>query len=432
MRKNSKRDIIVIGFALFSMFFGAGNVIFPPYLGLGAAGSWLGAFLSYYIVDIGLALVAIAAMLKCNSDVEGITYRIGKIPASLFTSIIVLCIGPLLAIPRTAASTYEMTVIPLVGNIGLGISSIIFFLLIYLLARKESTVVEILGKFLTPALFIGLLVLIIKGAVDPIGPIREQPVIENVIAHGIAAGYQTMDVLAALLFGVIIIKTVMAKGYTSNNEKLTVVGGASIVAGIVLFIVYYGLTYLGATASTLYTLEIDRGTLIVEIIKNILGFPGIVVLGIVVALACITTAIALVSATATYFSRLANNRISYQLLVIIICVFSTLISNVGLSSIIAIAAPILGIVYPGALTLIILSFFGDKIKNDNVFKCATLGAILASALEIMESYGTALLPMYQLPLFHLGFGWILPTVLFGFAGALIKPENPMVEVEDAD
>lgn len=432
MRKNSKRDIIVIGFALFSMFFGAGNVIFPPYLGLGAAGSWLGAFLSYYIVDIGLALVAIAAMLKCNSDVEGITYRIGKIPASLFTSIIVLCIGPLLAIPRTAASTYEMTVIPLVGNIGLGISSIIFFLLIYLLARKESTVVEILGKFLTPALFIGLLVLIIKGAIDPIGPIREQPVIENVIAHGIAAGYQTMDVLAALLFGVIIIKTVMAKGYTSNNEKLTVVGGASIVAGIVLFIVYYGLTYLGATASTLYTLEIDRGTLIVEIIKNILGFPGIVVLGIVVALACITTAIALVSATATYFSRLANNRISYQLLVIIICVFSTLISNVGLSSIIAIAAPILGIVYPGALTLIILSFFGDKIKNDNVFKCATLGAILASALEIMESYGTALLPMYQLPLFHLGFGWILPTVLFGFAGALIKPENPMVEVEDAD
>jgi len=432
MRKNSKRDIIVIGFALFSMFFGAGNVIFPPYLGLGAAGSWLGAFLSYYIVDIGLALVAIAAMLKCNSDVEGITYRIGKIPASLFTSIIVLCIGPLLAIPRTAASTYEMTVIPLVGNIGLGISSIIFFLLIYLLARKESTVVEILGKFLTPALFIGLLVLIIKGAIDPIGPIREQPVIENVIAHGIAAGYQTMDVLAALLFGVIIIKTVMAKGYTSNNEKLTVVGGASIVAGIVLFIVYYGLTYLGATASTLYTLEIDRGTLIVEIIKNILGFPGIVVLGIVVALACITTAIALVSATATYFSRLANNRISYQLLVIIICVFSTLISNVGLSSIIAIAAPILGIVYPGALTLIILSFFGDKIKNDNVFKCATLGAILASALEIMESYGTALLPMSQLPLFHLGFGWILPTVLFGFAGALIKPENPMVEVEDAD
>ena len=432
MRKNSKRDIIVIGFALFSMFFGAGNVIFPPYLGLVAAGSWLGAFLSYYIVDIGLALVAIAAMLKCNSDVEGITYRIGKIPASLFTSIIVLCIGPLLAIPRTAASTYEMTVIPLVGNIGLGISSIIFFLLIYLLARKESTVVEILGKFLTPALFIGLLVLIIKGAVDPIGPIREQPVIENVIAHGIAAGYQTMDVLAALLFGVIIIKTVMAKGYTSNNEKLTVVGGASIVAGIVLFIVYCGLTYLGATASTLYTLEIDRGTLIVEIIKNILGFPGIVVLGIVVALACITTAIALVSATATYFSRLANNRISYQLLVIIICVFSTLISNVGLSSIIAIAAPILGIVYPGALTLIILSFFGDKIKNDNVFKCATLGAILASALEIMESDGIALLPMSQLPLFHLGFGWILPTVLFGLAGALIKPENPMVEVEDAD
>jgi len=308
----------------------------------------------------------------------------------------------------------------------------LFFLLIYLLARKESTVVEILGKFLTPALFIGLLVLIIKGAVDPIGPIREQPVIENVIAHGIAAGYQTMDVLAALLFGVIIIKTVMAKGYTSNNEKLTVVGGASIVAGIVLFIVYCGLTYLGATASTLYTLEIDRGTLIVEIIKNILGFPGIVVLGIVVALACITTAIALVSATATYFSRLANNRISYQLLVIIICVFSTLISNVGLSSIIAIAAPILGIVYPGALTLIILSFFGDKIKNDNVFKCATLGAILASALEIMESDGIALLPMSQLPLFHLGFGWILPTVLFGLAGALIKPENPMVEVEDAD
>ncbi|MGL5511824.1 MAG: branched-chain amino acid transport system II carrier protein, partial [Sporomusa sp.] len=189
---------------------------------------------------------------------------------------------------------------------------------------------------------------------------------------------------------------------------------------------------LGATASTLYTLEIDRGQLIVEIIRNILGFPGIVVLGIVVALACITTAIALVSATATYFSRLANNRISYQLLVIIICVFSTLVSNVGLSSIIATAAPILGIIYPGALTLIILSFFGNKIQNNNVFKCATVGAILVSALVILEGYGIALLPVSQLPLVHLGFGWILPTVLFGFAGALIKPRKSIVEVEDAD
>lgn len=423
---SQKKDKWIVGLALFSMFFGAGNVIFPPYLGMTAASMWVPAFICYYIADIGLAMLAILAMLKCDSDIEGITCRIGRIPAVLLSTLVVLCVGPMLAIPRTAATTFEMGVSPIFPGVNPLVASIAFFVLIWVLCVKEASVVDIVGKFLTPALFIGLMIVIIKGIIDPLGPIAAEPKVSNIISSGIISGYQTMDVLAALIFGVIIVKTVKEKGYTEIKAKNAVIGGAGLVAGAGLLIVYFGLAHLGATASTMYGVDVSRSTLILEIIKNLLGNVGMVIFGIVVALACITTAVALVSSSGTYFSRLSKGRIGYKVIVTIVCVISPVIANIGLDEIISISEPILSIVYAPALTLIILTIVGDKIKNDNVFKATALGAFVVSVLETAANHGLGFQFVNYLPLHHFGFGWLLPTVICGVIGYFIKEDKKKV------
>ena len=422
MRKEIK-DILIIGFALFSMYFGAGNVIFPPFLGLQAGGEWISAFISYYIADIGLALLAIFAMLRCKSDIEGVTGRIGKKPSIILSSAIVLCIGPLLAIPRTAATVHEMTIMPIFGNVNVVLTSVVFFVLILVLCINESSVVDIVGKFLTPALIIGLIILIVKGIIDPIGNINPEPQITYIVSEGISSGYQTMDVLASLIFGVMILKNVKERGYKEEKSQMFVTGGSSIVAGIGLFIIYGGLTYLGATSSEMFTGRIQRSELVINIVKLLLGNVGTIIFAIVVALACITTAAALVSSTGAYFNDITKGKLSYKGIVIFVCVFSAITANMGLDYIIAVASPILSIVYPAAITLIVLTIFGDKIKNDNIFKFATIGALISSIMEILMVNNIACHFMMKMPFASIGFSWVLPTVIFGIIGHFINFGN---------
>ena len=418
------RDMFVIGFALFSMFFGAGNVIFPPYLGLESGSQWFLGFVCYYIADIGLALVALFAIMRRGST-EAIVDRIGKIPSIILMSAIVLCIGPMLAIPRTAASTYEMSVLPLLpDSIGAPLFSVIFFAVIFLLCVRESAVVDIVGKILTPVLLIGLLVMIVKGVINPIGSIPSEPKIDNVPATGIAAGYQTLDALASLIFGIILLKSAENKGYSRLKDRVRVVSGAGIVAGIALFIVYLGLTYLGVTTSEYFDLSVDRAALVMSIVQRLLGSGGVILFAVVVALACITTAVALVSSASGYFSDLSGGRLSYPLLCTIICVFSALISNIGLDQIIAIASPILDVVYPPTLVLVFLAFFGGHIRNSWIFRIAALGALISSFLTMLNHYTSLPLSFLDmLPLSSLGFGWILPAAAGGVIGIFIPYKN---------
>ncbi|HIT72926.1 MAG TPA: branched-chain amino acid transport system II carrier protein [Candidatus Fimicola cottocaccae] len=422
MRKEIK-DILIIGFALFSMYFGAGNVIFPPFLGLQAGAEWISAFISYYIADIGLALLAIFAMLRCKSDIEGVIGRIGKLPSTILSSAIVLCIGPLLAIPRTAATVHEMTIMPIFGNVNVVITSVLFFLLILILCINESSVIDIVGKFLTPALIAGLVILIVKGIIDPIGNISPEPKITYIISEGISSGYQTMDVLASLIFGVIVLKSVKERGYTTEKKQFLVTGASGIVAGIGLFVIYGGLTYLGATSSELFTGRISRSELVINIVKMLFGNFGTIIFAIVVALACITTAAALVSSTGVFFNDITKGKLPYKGIVIFVCIFSAVTANLGLDYIIAVASPILSIIYPSAITLIVLTIFGERIKNDNVFKFAALGALISSIMEILMVNNIACHFMMKMPFASIGFSWVIPTIIFGIIGHFVKFGN---------
>ncbi len=428
----SRKDIFVIGFALFSMFFGAGNVIFPPYLGLSCGREWFLGFACYYMADIGLALVALFAVLHSGSP-EHMTRRIGKVPSTLLLSAIILCIGPMLAIPRTAATTYEMSIGPLVSGVSPVLFAFLFFAVIMLLCLRESAVVDIVGKVLTPLLLIGLLVLIVKGVIDPIGPVPDRVLVDNVPVTGIEAGYQTMDVLAAVIFGIIILKSAQDKGYTEQKDQVKVVAGAGLVAGAALLIVYLGLTYLGVTTSQFFDLSVLRTFLVTAIVRNLMGDFGIVLFAIVVALACVTTAVALVSCAASYFSKLSGGKLRYTWLVVAICLFSAVAANLGLDTIVSIAAPILNIIYPPTLVLVFLSFFDRRIASDWVFRFAALGALLYSILETaVSTFGLSVPFLAAMPFASLSMGWIVPTAICGLIGALCGRHLPRVSEQCLD
>lgn len=418
-RKKLVTDSIVVGFALFAMFFGAGNVVFPPHLGMHAGEQWANGFLFYFIADIGLALVAMFAILHAGGA-DNITGRIGHVASNVLMCAVILCIGPMVAIPRTAATTLEMSVTPFFSGMSPVVFSIIFFAVILLLSIKQSAVIDIVGKILTPALLIGLLVLIVKGFVSPIGDIVDTGVsASEVTVNGIKSGYQTMDVLAAMAFGIIILSSADEKGYTDSKSAAKMIGIAAALSGVLLMIVYFGLTYLGATASTVFPTDISRANLVIGIVELLLGKAGLIIFAIVVALACITTAVALVSSAASFFAKLANNKISYGVFVTVICVSSAIISNLGLDTIIAIATPILDIVYPPMLVLILLSWFGDKLHK-SVYVSSVAGSLIVSVLATAELYGMNVPVVDSLPLASLGLGWVLPAAAFGLVAYLVS------------
>ena len=423
-RKKFGADSIVVGFALFSMFFGAGNVIFPPYLGFGAGTQWVNGFLFYFIADIGLALFALFTLLRVGGS-ENITGRIGSVASNILMSAIILCIGPMVAIPRTAATTFEMSVAPLISGVSPVIFSVAFFIVVLLLSIRQSAVIDVVGKVLTPALLIGLLVLIIRGVISPLGPVVDPDVDSSfVIVNGIKSGYQTMDVLAALAFGIIILKSAQEKGYSDERESSKMIGAAAVIAGVLLLIVYFGLTYLGATSASLFSMDISRAELVIGIVQRLLGKTGLVIFAVVVALACMTTAVALVSSAASFFEKLTKGRLSYAVLVTVICVSSAVISNLGLDRIVAVASPILDIVYPPTLVLIALSWFGDRLSR-GVYRWAVIGALIASVLSTISLYGVSVPIVNTLPLASLGLGWIAPAAVFGLVAYVIGRPRKM-------
>ena len=420
----TNKDIIVVGFALFAMFFGAGNLIFPPYLGVISGSSWITGFTGFILSDVGLALLAILAAAKCNGDINKVLGRSGKNLAIILGSAIMICLGPLVAIPRTSATTFEMGVQPLFSGFSPILFSIIFFAATFILTIKPSKVVDIIGAYLTPALLVALAILIIKGIIIPIGEMSSTPLIENLFSEGIKQGYQTMDALGAVALSAVIITSLANKGYKDEEQKVKLTLKSGVVAAIGLVLVYGGLTYLGATVSTMYGIDVVRTKLIVEITASLLGTPGKVILAIIVALACLTTSIGLTSATAQFFEKITYGKLKYELIVTVVCVFSAVVSNFGVSTIIQFAAPILDIIYPATMVLVIMTLFGTKIKNDNAFKGATYTALLVSILTVANNMDIVNISFInELPFSTLGFNWIVPVLIGGIIGNLIPSHS---------
>ena len=429
-QKGNFKDVIVFGFALFAMFFGAGNLIFPPYLGIITGPEWLTAFGGFTFADAGLALLAVMATAKYDGNVIALFRRAGGKLAIVLGCADILCIGPFLAIPRTGATTYEMGIMPLLGNtIPIAVFAAIFFIITYVLTIKPSKVVDIVGRVLTPALLIALAVIIVKGVISPLGPIVEEPMIQGVVGEGIAQGYQTMDAFAAIALASVLIVSLNEKGYNTVSDKLKAIMKSGVLACVGLALVYGGLCFLGATVSTMYGVDAQQSQVIVNITEGLLGQTGKVILAVCVALACLTTSIGLTSATGQFFEKLSGGKLKYKTVVLAVCIFSACMASIGVGGIIKVASPVLSIVYPPTIVLVILAFFTEKIQNDNVYKFAVYTSLIVSILTVIQSYGLAMPFLDYLPLKEFGFNWVVPVLIAGVIGHFVPGKNSELENE---
>ena len=423
MKKN--KDILIIGFALFSMFFGAGNLIFPPFIGVTSGNDWLVSFLGFIIADVGIILLSINAVARAGSF-QNVVEKAGKKFGLYLEIIMMLCLGPILVIPRTAATTFEMSIMPITSSLNSAVFSLLFFGLTLILTIRPTKVMDIIGKFLTPVLLLALILLIGKGILSPIGELSNNNN-EGLFVNGITQGYQTMDALGIGGVTALIITSFVNKGYKDKKENISMTLKSALIAGIGLILVYGGLAYLGATVSTIYDASISQTELLVNITNHLLGKNGILLLGIIVAFACLTTAIGLTSVTAKYFEDVSNKKLKYSHIVTFICVFSAIASNLGVDRIIAIAGPILTVIYPVSILLVVMSTFSKYFIKPAVFKGAAYATLLISLLNVADSLGFTIEFIHHLPLNSLGFNWVIPAIIGGLLGKLLVKENNMNE-----
>ena len=422
-----KSDVIWVGMALFAMFFGAGNLIFPPYMGFLSGSMWSVALLGFLITGIGMPLMGIIAAARAGGTIEHLAGRLGPRFSRILSIIVILAIGPLLAIPRTAATTFEMGVRPNLPWVSPAVASIVFFLITLFFAFNESKVIDKIGKILTPFLVVILAWIILKGILYPLGPTP----VEN-LAHpftsGFREGYQTMDAIASIVFAEIVIATLIFKGYKKISDQVKMTSMAGVIAASGLGLVYGGLMYLGATSRTLFAPDIERTTLLINIAQGILGSAGKVALGLAVSLACLTTSIGLTATVADYFSTLTKGKLKYKTLCIVTVIFSGVFATVGVTKIVLVAIPLLVMVYPVAIILIILTIIGRKTIHRAIYMGAVVGALAVSAFDALTSAGLPIAAINNLiaytPLAKAGFPWILPAVAGGIYGAIsIKRKN---------
>jgi LIVCS family branched-chain amino acid:cation transporter len=405
-------DYFVIGFALFAMFFGAGNLIFPPSLGKLVGDNYLVSIIGFLITGVGLPLLGILSCIKSGGNFENIAGKVGYIFSMVITTALILAIGPMVAIPRTAATTFELSVLPLIPSISPAIAIILYFIINLIFVLKPSSIIDNIGKFLTPVLLIMLFTIIIKGIISPIGSIIDTGYI-NAFSNSLLEGYQTMDAMASVIFASIIISSVKMKGYKNNVDIIKVTTYSSLVAVIGLSLVYGGLLYLGSQTSTLFDDSITRTMLIMDISRSVLGSFGAVALAISVGLACLTTSIGLTATGAEFFTRLSKGKLSYKFNVLMITIVSMIISFKGVDLIVSIAAPILQIIYPVIIVLIITNFLENFIKNNRIIAITTYVTLVVSVLNTINSLtNNSLKSIFNIiPLSSLGFSWVIPCII---------------------
>lgn len=415
MKKNTK-DAIVIGFALFSMFFGAGNLIFPAFLGNKVGSQFLAAIIGFIITGVGLPFLAITACSMGDGTFDSISNKIGKNFSIILTILLFVAIGPMLAIPRTAATTYELAINPFFPKVPALLAMVIYFLINIFFVFKKSSVIDTLGKYLTPTLIILLGFIIIKGLLIPIDKIVSTNAV-NVFSSSLLEGYQTMDAIAALLFAGIITKSLKSKGYR-NKEMSSMLFKSSAVAGIGLAFVYGGLTYIGAQTVNLTSESLGKTEILILISKSILGNLGPILIGTAMGLACLTTSIGLLSSGAEFFEKISKGKLNYKLNVIIISIVSLVIATLGVDKIIVLSVPILNVLYPVAITLIVTSFLNNLINNINAIRLGTYTSLIFGILSIIPGINLTFIPLAKL-----GFPWVLPTVIAIVIGCMLFPNT---------
>lgn len=410
-----KKDVILTGFALFAMLFGAGNLIFPPMVGYVVGDQWISAAVGFFITGIGFPLLAILSSALAGKELDDFADKVSPLFSKIFNVVLILAIGPFLAIPRTGATAFELMLLPHVdGNNGMYkyVFLACYFIIVFLFSIKANAVIERIGKILTPILLIILAVIVVKGVFFPIGePLAKD--ISNTFRYGFYNGYQTMDTLAAIIFSSIILKAIRNGRNLTVKQEMSFLSNSSLIAVCGLSLVYGGLLYIGATS---YGVLHSTGTtqLLTDIVNKLLGKEGNLALGVCVAGACLTTAIGLTATVGDYFSSLLKT--SYEKVVTATVVLSFIFAGFGVDAIVKVSAPILTFLYPVAIVLIVLNCFKKYISSDKTYLGAVIGAGIIGFFEMTQTLGINLQFLnkiyIKLPLQTFGLAWVVPSLIF--------------------
>jgi branched-chain amino acid:cation transporter, LIVCS family len=429
MNKNAipLREMMAIGLMLFALFFGAGNMIFPPFLGQQAGSNVWPAFLGFLLTGVGLPLLGIIAVAR-TGDLIKLSKRVHPLFALIFPFILYLTIGPFFGLPRTGTVAYEMSVSPfltdqmLESRLPLFLYSLIFFGITAWLSLSPTKLVDRIGKILTPALLIIISILVLKSFLTPLGEISvpQDQYVNNAFFKGFIEGYLTLDALGALVFGIVVIGSIREKGITNTSSiaKISITAGS--IAAIGLALVYLSLSYIGATSTEGIGKSANGAVLLSDTATYLFGTPGLFILGIAITLACLTTSIGLVSSCSQYFVKVLP-RISYRKCVFYLSAFGLVIANFGLSELISFSLPVLMMIYPVAIVLIILSnihqLFGGY---SSVYIFALIPTAIISFYEGLMIAGIKIEILTKaisvIPLNDQGITWAVPALIGAILG----------------
>lgn len=421
---------VAIGFMLFALFFGAGNLIFPAQLGQYAGTNIWPAATGFLITGVGLPLLGILAMgFSGSKNLQELSSRVHPAYGVFFTALLYLTIGPFFAAPRTGTVAYEVGIAPFVAEgseqIGLLIFTFLFFAIALLFSLYPAKIVDNVGKILAPALVLLLVILLFVVVFNPMGAIQspEEGYQTGAFVNGFLEGYNTMDALASLVFGIIVINAIRAFGVTSKGDIFSAAAKSGFIAIALLAIIYVGISYLGATSTSALGLFDNGGPVLSGAASYYFGNFGSIILAIVIILACLTTAIGLITANAEYFNTLFPS-ISYKTLVVFFSLLTFIIANFGLANIINYSIPVLMFLYPLAIVLMLLTFLSPFFNHAQLVYVTTIAVTfiisifdglkaLSGTLGIEFGWMEPVLNFFEaiLPLYNEGLGWLLPALV---------------------
>lgn len=424
MTKSRVTTLAAASLMLFSMFFGAGNLIFPPEVGANSGTNFWPAIGGFLLASVILPTLAIIAIAVSGNDVRDLASRGGWLFGLLFSVMAYLSIGAFYALPRTGATAMETAITPLTGWDGAGSSvafNVIFFAVTLLLAWRPTTIVDTLGKFLTPALVALLFVLIavamVTGQRTPAAPMEDYA--GHPMVTGLFEGYNTMDAISGLAFGIVVIAALRTKGFKPGKNMVRGTMLTSLFSGALLAVIYLGLAYVAQTVEG----SQDYGSgaaLLADSAHLTMGTVGQVAFSAIVILACLTTSVGLLTATGEFFAALVP-KVKYHYWAVGFTILSLILAIQGLETVLLVAVPIITFLYPPAITLIILTVLNPRNNLRYAYRFALWTAVAWSALTVAwDPQWLSVSPGQAL-----GVGWFVPTLIAALIGVAVDFARPV-------
>lgn len=445
-QKLSFQEYVYVAVMLFGMFFGAGNLIFPVYMGQVAGRNVWPAILGFLVTGVGLPLLGVAALgISRSTGLFDLSRKVGRPYAYFFTCALYLTIGPCFAIPRCATTSFTVgleQILPGGGQswVYLLLFSLLFFAAALFFSLRPGKILTYVGKVLTPCflLFLAILVLVTLlnpttsiGAVEPQGAYAAQP-----FMTGFLEGYNTMDALASLAFGIVVVQVIRDLGVEKPEAIALNTVRSGVFSCLLMGVIYLLVTIMGVQSRGALEASANGGDALAQIAQYYLGKAGLLVLAATVTLACLKTAVGLITSCAETFAGVFPGSLSYRGWVLVFTGASFLLANVGLTAIITYAVPVLMFLYPLAITLILLALCGRFFGHDRAVYCWVTGLTLPAALfDLLRTLPEGILSALHaeglvaalgrlLPLSSLGLGWVCPAVLGLVIGLIFHAVRP--------